>query len=219
MATDRIAGRGRPRGTSARALEVIALRLFADHGFEEITVERIATAAGVSRRTFFRYFDSKSDVLWHNFDNEVRDLRAALAASSPDEPPLEAIRAAVLAVNRYTAADVPELRTRMGLLATTPALAASALAHYDSWELAVIEFAASRLGQQPYDLVPTAIGRATLAVCRAAYELWLRRADADLTAYLDRALRLMAAGFHDPDRADAVIARTSRGAPNGHARR
>ena len=82
MATDLRSGggrRGRPPGTSARDLEVISLRLFSELGFEDTTVERIAAAAGVSRRTFFRYFDSKADVLWHAFDGEVRALRAAFA--------------------------------------------------------------------------------------------------------------------------------------------
>ena len=57
MATDLRTGggrRGRPPGTSARELEVIALRLFTEDGFEDTTVDRIAAAAGVSKRTFFR---------------------------------------------------------------------------------------------------------------------------------------------------------------------
>jgi AcrR family transcriptional regulator len=55
--------RGRPPGTNARALELIAVELFTANGFEKTTVEQIAAKAGVSRRTFFRYFDSKSAVL------------------------------------------------------------------------------------------------------------------------------------------------------------
>ena len=72
MTADRVhepgSRRGRPPGTSARELEVVALELFAEHGFADTTVEQIASAAGVSRRTFFRYFDSKTDVLWHLLD-------------------------------------------------------------------------------------------------------------------------------------------------------
>jgi len=187
--------RGRPPGTSARELEVIALRLFTEHGFDDTTVERIAAAAGVSKRTFFRYFDSKADVLWHAFDGEVRALRAAFAAVPPELPLMAAIRQVVVGVNRYRAEDVPELRTRMNLIGSVPALAASAAHHYDAWEHAVGEFAASRLGQPAGSLYPLAIGRATLAVCRSAYERWAERADADLTVYLDQALRALAAGF------------------------
>ena len=191
--------RGRPPGTSARELELISLRLFTEAGFEETTVEQIAAAAGVSRRTFFRYFDSKADVLWHAFDGEVRALRAAFAAVSPDVPLMAAIRQVVIGVNRYRAEDVPELRIRMNLIGSVPALQASAAHHYDDWEQAVSEFAAVRLGQAAEDLYPLAIGRATLAVCRSAYDRWADRADADLTIYLDQALRALAAGF-DPDR-------------------
>jgi TetR/AcrR family transcriptional regulator, regulator of mycofactocin system len=189
--------RGRPPGTSARELELISLRLFTEAGFEETTVEQIAAAAGVSRRTFFRYFDSKADVLWHAFDGEVRALRAAFAAVPPELPLMAAIRQVVIGANRYRAEDVPELRTRMNLIGSVPALQASAAQHYDDWERAVSEFAAARLGMVADSLYPLAIGRATLAVCRSAYDRWTERADADLTVYLDRALRALAAGF-DP---------------------
>jgi mycofactocin system transcriptional regulator len=160
-------------------------------------VERIAAAAGVSRRTFFRYFDSKADVLWHDFDGEVRALREAFAAVPPRVPMMMAIRQVVVAVNRYRPEDIPELRARMSLIGSVPALQASSAHHYDAWERAVSEFAAARLGQPADSLHPLAIGRATLAVCRAAYDRWIDRADANLTSYLDQALHALAAGF-DP---------------------
>ncbi len=196
-ASPTIGRRGRPPGTSARELEVVALRLFARHGFPDTTVEQIAAAAGVSRRTFFRYFDSKADVLWHAFDGEVAALRAAFADVSPRLPLMTAIRAAVVGVNRYRAEDVPELRTRMNLISSDPTLQASASLHYDAWERAVSEFAAGRLGEPPDSLQPLAIGRTTLAASRAAYDRWLSRADADLTVYLEVALRGLAAGYDE----------------------
>ena len=189
--------RGRPPGTSARELEVISLRLFTRDGFEDTPVERIAAEAGVSRRTFFRYFDSKADVLWHAFDGEVRALREAFAAVPAQVPMMAAIRQVVVGVNRYRAEDVPELRARMSLISSVPALQASAAHHYDAWERAVSEFAGARLGQPADSLYPLAIGRATLAVCRAAYDRWIDRADTGLTSYLDQALEALAAGF-DP---------------------
>jgi mycofactocin system transcriptional regulator len=200
--------RGRPRGTSARELELIALRLFAERGFEETTVDEIASVAGVSRRTFFRYFDSKAAVLWHEFDGEVQALRVAFDQVSAELPTMDAVRRVVVGVNHYRAADVPELRARMSLIGSVPALQASAAPHYDAWEQAVSDFVARRSGVGADSLYPLAVGRATLAVCRAAFDRWAARADADLTAYLDAALSALAAGFS---------AAVDVGEPGGHA--
>lgn len=189
--------RGRPPGTTARELELIALRLFAERGFEQTTVDQIAAAAGVSRRTFFRYYTAKSDVLWHEFDREVDTIRQLLAETADDLPVMDAVRRAVLAANHYRAEDVPELRVRMSLIGTVPELTASATVHYDAWERAVSDFVARRTGHPAGSLYPLAVGRSVLAACRAAYDRWAARADADLTVYLDAALRALAAGFAD----------------------
>ena len=189
--------RGRPPGTSARELELAALRLFTEQGFHETTVDQIAAAAGVSRRTFFRYYDAKADVLWNEFDTEVETIRSLLAGSPADLPVFDAVRRAVLEANHYRADDVPELRRRMTLLSTVPDLAASAAVHYDAWERAVSAFVARRSGQPEESLYPLVVGRAVLAACRAAYDRWSARADADLTVYLDAALRALAAGLTD----------------------
>ena len=187
--------RGRPPATSRRALELIALRLFTDAGFEETTIEDITSQANVSRRAFFRYFDSKTSLLWGDFDDEVAALRAAFAAVPAGVDTMTAIREVVVGVNQYHAQDVPELRIRMNLVANVPALQASSAPHYDAWERAVSDFAAARSGQPADSLYPQAIGRTTLAACRAAYDQWLTRADADLTVYLDAALTGLADGF------------------------
>jgi mycofactocin system transcriptional regulator len=189
------ARRGRPPGTSRRELELIALRLFTDQGFDATTIEQIAAEAGVSKRTFFRYFGSKASVLWSEFDHEVETIRAALAQVPAAVPMMDAIRRAVVAANHYGPTDVPELRLRMNLIGTVPALQSSAAVHYGEWEQAISDFAATRVGQPAGSLYPLAIGRVTLAACRAAYDRWSARADADLTFYLDAALAALAAGF------------------------
>jgi mycofactocin system transcriptional regulator len=186
---------GRPPATSARALEVAALQLFTEQGFEETTVDQIAAMAGVSRRTFFRYFETKASVLWSEFDAEVDTIRVALGRTGAHLKVMVAIRHAVVAANHYRAEDVPELRARMSLIGTVPALAASAAVHYDAWERAISEFVAARTGQPADSLYPLAVGRATLATCRAAYDRWAARADSDLTVYLDAALQSLGDGF------------------------
>jgi mycofactocin system transcriptional regulator len=189
--------RGRPPGTSRRELELIALRLFTDQGFDSTTIEQIAAEAGVSKRTFFRYFSSKSGVLWSEFDSEVETIRVALAEVPATVPMMDAIRRAVVSANHYGPQDVPELRIRTNLIGCVPALQSSAALHYDAWERAISDFAATRIGQPADSLYPLAVGRATLAACRAAYDRWSARADADRTFYLDAALAALAAGF-DP---------------------
>ena len=69
--------RGRPPATSSRELRQIALRLFMECGFEATTIDQITAEAGVSERTFFRYFATKASVLWTDFDTEVASIRAA----------------------------------------------------------------------------------------------------------------------------------------------
>jgi mycofactocin system transcriptional regulator len=197
------ARRGRPPGTSARDLELIALRLFSEQGFDETSVEEIAAAAGVSGRTFFRYFDAKAEVLWHQFDREIDELRTAFDAVPDRVPMMTAIRQVVVSVNHYRADDVPELRARMQLIGSVPALQASAAPHYDAWERTVSAFAARRLGMAEDDLLSLALGRATLATCRAAFDRWVAMADADLTVYLDQGLRALASGFKEPARRHA----------------
>ena len=189
--------RGRPPGTSARDLELIALRLFTDNGYEQTTIEDIAAAAGVSGRTFFRYFETKSSVLWSRFDLEVANLHRILSGMSSDLPIMDAVRLAVLQANHYRAEDVPELRQRLSLVGSIPELGASAGVHYDAWERAISEFVGRRCGEPASSLYPLTVGRSTLAACRAAYERWADRADADLTVYLDAALGALAAGFRD----------------------
>jgi mycofactocin system transcriptional regulator len=193
---DRVsARRGRPPSTSRRELRLIALRLFAERGFDNTTIEQIAAEAGVSERTFFRYFTTKASVLWSDFETEVETIRDSLASVPDDVPLMDAVRGAVVAANHYHADDVTEMRLRMHLIATVPALSFGAAEHYEAWERAISEFAGKRLDQPAESLYPLCVGRAVLAACRAAYDRWSARADSDLTVYLDAALTALASGF------------------------
>ncbi len=187
--------RGRPPATTPRELELIALRLFAEKGFDATTVEELAAAANVTSRTFFRKFTTKADVLWQGFDDEVAELREALASVSEDIDWFPAIRQAILSVNHYTAADLPELRTRMHLISTVPALQASAALRYDAWERTISDFVAHRTGLETNEMLPLVVGRTTLAACRGAYDVWSAQTVGELATYLEQALDLIESGF------------------------
>src|SRR4051812_26554524 len=72
---------GRPPLTTRLEIERVAFALFAERGFDETTVEDIAAAAGISRRTFFRYFASKNDVVWGDFDAGLQHFAEVLDAA------------------------------------------------------------------------------------------------------------------------------------------
>src|SRR5580692_10942974 len=76
-------------------LEEVALRLFDQHGFANVTVEEIAAAAHISVRTFYRYFAAKDDVLQLRINRRSEVLRAALSARPANEPPLRSLRLAL----------------------------------------------------------------------------------------------------------------------------
>lgn len=182
---------GRPAVTSRAELEHLALDLFAARGFEETTVEELADAAGIGRRTFFRYFPSKNDVLWGDFDAALDGLRARLAAVPEGVPLRDGIREAVLAFNALPAEAEPQHRVRMGLLLHTPALQAHSTLRYAGWRAVVAEHVAARLGQRIDDFLPQVVAHQSLATAVAAYELWLARPGTDLSSLLDQAFRTL----------------------------
>jgi TetR/AcrR family transcriptional regulator, regulator of mycofactocin system len=187
-------GPGRPPSTTRRKLQQIALDLFSERGYDEVTVEALAAAAGISRRTFFRYFPSKADALMGDFDGDVERLRAALHDSDPGLPVMDAVRRAVVAANAYQPQDLPALRQLLELQSSHPALLAAATLHYERWQVAIAEFAAERLGLPADDLMPQVIGRTAFGAAYAGFVSWLRDGGG-LDAKLDEALATLASGF------------------------
>ena len=186
---------GRRRVTSQAELEHVAFELFEANGFEQTTVEDIATAAGIGRRTFFRYFPSKNDVPWGMFELELERMRARLKACPRDIRLMDAIRVALVDFNQVEPAQVPRHRRRMELILRVPALLAHSTLRFAAWRAVIAEFAAERTGSRPDDLAPQAIAHAVLGVSVAAYEHWLDQPAADLGTLIDDAMRQLAAAF------------------------
>ncbi|HKT01694.1 MAG TPA: mycofactocin system transcriptional regulator [Rugosimonospora sp.] len=186
---------GRPQATTRAALEAVAFQLFAAKGFDETSIEDITATADIGRRTFFRYYASKNDLVWGDFAGELRRLRAWFAAVTGDVPLMEAIRRGVVEFNRYPAEQQPRHRERMALILDVPSLRANSTLRFVQWRGVIAEFAAQRLGLRPDDLYPVVIGHCALGAALAAYEAWLRDAAADLTALLDDALAVLTDGF------------------------
>lgn len=180
---------GRAPATTHGELSALALRLFVERGFDETTVDDIAEAAGIGRRTLFRYFPSKNDLPWGDFDALLAMMRVYLGALPPELPLWDALRLAVLEFNRFPDDQLALHRERMRLLLTVPSLIAHSGLRYIAWREVVAEFVAARLGVAPRDLEPQALAWATLSLCLAAYEQWLEHDEARLLDLLDRSFR------------------------------
>jgi mycofactocin system transcriptional regulator len=178
---------GRPPVTSRSHLERVALALFNERGFEATTVEDIATAAGVSRRTFFRYYASKNDVVWGDFDALLRAMEAWLDAQDDDVDLVETVGAAVVRFNSLPPEAMPAHRQRMALILRVDALQAHSTIRYADWRHVVCRFAARRLGADVDDFAPQLVAHLSLAAAVAAYEHWLNNDDADLPSLLEQA--------------------------------
>jgi len=191
---------GRPPSTSHAEIEAAALELFAQRGFEQTSIEDIAAAVGVGRRTIFRYFDSKNDIIWGDFDSVTRRLRAHLEESGPEVPLAAALRRAAILSNRYPDEERPALRQRLTLITTVPALQAHSMLRYASWRAVVAEWAAARRGEEAADLVPQTIGHLALGASMAAFTRWVGHAGEDLEDCLERAYGLLGDELGEPQR-------------------
>ena len=188
------APRGRPPSTSRESVERAALQLFARRGFEQTTVEDIAAELGVGRRTVFRYFRSKNDIVWGDFDRVLQRLRDELAGQREGLEMIDALAAAAVASNRYPPEQLPELRTRLTLITSVPALQAHSALRYADWRRVVAEFVAQRRGERPEDLVPQTVAFAALGASMAAFSVWVAEGG-DLERRLHDAYAALAAGF------------------------
>lgn len=152
--------RQRNRARTAEEIEVAAWAHFAERGFDATTVEQIAAAAGVSTRTFFRYFRTKEDVVFGDHAATVARLQAALAEGEPDEPPLRRVRRAVLAVQNPGGRREREL-ARARLVAEVPALRARFYRLVEDFEDAVADALTA-------DLAPSEDARARATIVAGA---------------------------------------------------
>jgi len=164
---------GRRRSTTQDHITDVALDLFASRGFDEVSVDDVAQAAGIARRTLFRYYSSKNAIPWGDFDAHLDHMRSLLDEVPDDVPVSAALRSALLAFNRFDEAETARHRQRMRVILETDALQAHSMTMYAGWRGVVSEYVARRLGVPPTDLVPQTTAWTMLGVALSAYEHWL----------------------------------------------
>ncbi|MGM3389577.1 TetR/AcrR family transcriptional regulator [Stutzerimonas stutzeri] len=124
--------RERKRRETRQRIAEAALSLFLANGYHGTTLDDIAAAAGISRRTFFSYFKSKDDIILFGLDADSAMLIADLLKTSPDVPPLDAVRdVMVKRIERYTSEEMIAIDN---LMMSSETLLVRKQAHYAEQE-------------------------------------------------------------------------------------
>lgn len=170
-------------------LEEVALRLFDERGFNNVTVEEVALEAQISVRTFYRYFASKEDVLQLRIVRRSKVLREALATRPLDEPPLRSLRLAL--EEEFSAVDPTVLRRWISVIADNPDVMRGVVGTILlRVQPTIAEFFGDRLGFRSDALVPTMLAAATLGVVQAAHTQWFIH-DGDLATTMSESLTVL----------------------------
>jgi AcrR family transcriptional regulator len=167
--------RERQRNALRTEIQRVALRLFAEHGFDAVTTEAIADEVGVSSSTFFRHVPSKEHLLLGVAQGEGAKIVANFLARPADEDARSSLRAAILGRTSHFARDSETLELWRRAMVSAPASVrrATLVSREDSEHL--VAAVAERLGARGAgsSLRAGALVRATLAAADYAYEWWL----------------------------------------------
>jgi AcrR family transcriptional regulator len=152
----------------------VAIRLFVEHGFDSVTVDDIAAAAGTSPRTFFRYFATKDEVVLDYERKLIERLLIALKARPPSEGPVEALRRAYIETSHVEPAERERVLQLGRVLENAPALRARVAGERITDDAALAELLAERLSTRPDDARVRVIITSMSAVADKEFRTWVR---------------------------------------------
>lgn len=170
-----------------------AMKLMADQGFEETTVDQIVAAVGMSRRTFSRYFDSKEDVVVHTIAEAAERMCAELSGRPADEPPGVALRHAMSVLTCLSVDHTDKMLRQIRLILDTPALLARYLERQSQWQAEITGILARRTGLDAgADLRPALAAGVALTAVQTALSHWADSGGTkDMDELVDQAFALV----------------------------
>jgi AcrR family transcriptional regulator len=157
------------RETLARIAET-GLRLFITNGYANTTLEAIAEAAGISRRTFFYYFKSKEDIILVWQSNFTNLIRAAVIAEPSDQTPIDAVKNALLKLTSSYHSDQSIVLDRV--IRSSPALVSASHAKYVAQEQAIFEALCAKWPQAKHRKSLRMVAMVTVGAFRLAVDAW-----------------------------------------------
>ncbi|MEV6133733.1 TetR/AcrR family transcriptional regulator [Streptomyces violaceusniger] len=193
--TARTSTRDIARAAIRAELAEVASGLFRSKGFEKVTINDLAAAAGVSRSTFLRYVGSKEEAVLSAFDAYGERAADALRARPADEDDWTALRRALDVVIAYHRRDPVSALATTRLVRNTPALCARLLEKQNGWRPVLAQALAERPGgdPRPTPLALSVKAAAALGCLNIALDHWTASdGRPDLTALLDEAFAALA---------------------------
>jgi AcrR family transcriptional regulator len=165
-------GPGRPRAASRDDVERLALDLMLRNGYDRVSIETIVAAAGISRTTLFRYFGSKSAIVWGAFDATNARLADALDSVERPVPPVEAACAAIVASTRQALAESEVWWERFRLIDSSSELLGATSERWERWKQIVTIGLAERADVEAGAPGPIAAAGALHAVFVSSLRTW-----------------------------------------------
>ncbi len=190
--------RERRRAALLSQIQQTAHRLFAERGFEAVTTEDIAAAAGISISTYFRYAPTKEGLLVDPVREAAAEIVGSYSARPAHESPVEAL-IQLFVTHAKDVSEVDDLDPWRDAVATAPHLLSKSVLVSETDHRELIEQVAHRMGvDAAADIRPALLVHTSLATVKFVLDGWLT---ADIVAsppfhvQLEEALRITLAGF------------------------
>ena len=190
--------RDRRRAELLSQIQHTAHQLFAERGFDAVTTEDIAAAAGISISTYFRHAPTKEGLLVDPVREAVNEMVSLYSSRPADESPVEALIQLFVTRSR-DADDVEQLETWQHAIATAPHLLSKSMLVSETDQRKFIEQVAFRMGVDPsVDIRPALLVHTSFAAVKFVLDRWLASdivAGTPLHIQIEEALRITLAGF------------------------
>jgi AcrR family transcriptional regulator len=193
--TARPSSRAIARAAVRAELSQAAYELVLENGFDNVTVEDMAAAGGVSRSTFLRYFPTKDLAVLSAVEAQAEWVAEALLARPAGEDDWTALRQAIEAVLPYYVKDRANALAMIRLIMHTPALAERQLAQRQQWRTPLVEALAERKGIEgtpPFALI-VKVAAALECLNLAVGEWAAAEGKVDLVGLIDEGFAALAA--------------------------
>ncbi len=200
LATTTMDAESPKRSATRKALVDAAFHLFQQRGFDKVTIDDIAALAGVSRRTFFRYYPSKEAVVYPYSEQRIKFFHdMTTRQTGGGRATIEDIRVGYAQMVKLWLVDIEQMKIRRRLISSS-----QSLIMYDLWVTQLwADSMTLLLAGMPYgtdvnkaDVESRLLAGAIIGSLRHAFAIWQHMdGDADLAALGDQAIRWIATGY------------------------